>query len=60
MLTKFIHDAHLTYMRNLRRTLRDPIFVIFGLFNPLCFLLLFAPLLQSLSKAPGSRIYSAA
>jgi ABC-2 type transport system permease protein len=40
------------YTYALRGTLRNPIFVIIGLFNPLCFLFLYAPLLQELTKTP--------
>lgn len=53
MLIKLYRDTQLMYMRSLRVTLRNPVFVMFGLFNPLCFLLLFAPLLKSLAQAPG-------
>src|SRR5262249_12043802 len=34
-------------------TLRIPVWVIIGLFQPICFLLLFAPLLDNIAKAPG-------
>jgi ABC-2 type transport system permease protein len=41
------------WLRHARQTWRNPIWVIFGLFQPLCYLLLFAPLLQSLSALPA-------
>ncbi|WP_069803898.1 ABC transporter permease [Thermogemmatispora onikobensis] len=41
------------WLRQARQTWRHPIWVIFGLFQPLCYLLLFAPLLQNLSGIPA-------
>lgn len=53
-LFKFIHDTHLIFSRMLLTTLRNPFrVIIFGLFQPICFLLLFAPLLEKLSAVPG-------
>ncbi len=49
---KVLNDTLLIYRYTLRATLRNPIFVIIGLFNPLCFLFLFAPLLRELSNTP--------
>jgi ABC-2 type transport system permease protein len=36
----------------LQITLRNPVWIVFGLFQPLCFLLLFAPLLEKLTSNP--------
>ncbi len=47
---KLLNDTLLMYSYTMRATLRNPIFVIIGLFNPLCFLFLFAPLLKELSQ----------
>nr|BBH92463.1 transport permease protein [Thermogemmatispora argillosa] len=41
------------WLRHIRQTWRQPIWVIFGLFQPLCYLLLFAPLLQNLKGIPA-------
>ncbi|RAQ98316.1 ABC transporter permease [Thermogemmatispora tikiterensis] len=41
------------WLRHARQTWRNPVWVIFGLFQPLCYLLLFAPLLQGLSRVPA-------
>jgi len=41
------------YTRSLRYTLRNPVYVIFGLVQPLLYLALFGPLLSKLSGAPG-------
>lgn len=49
---KLIRDIQLVYSRSFQVTLRNPVFIIFGLFNPLCLLFLFAPLLESLAKVP--------
>ena len=44
----------LIFSRILLTTLRNPFrIIIFGLFQPICFLFLFAPLLDSLVKVPG-------
>ena len=38
---------------HVRRTLRAPIWLIVGLFQPICYILLFGPLLKSLTNVPG-------
>ncbi len=50
---KFLHDTWLMFSRCVRITLRNPVWIIFGLFQPLCFLLLFAPLLEKISGNPA-------
>ncbi len=50
---KIIRDTSLIFSRSLQKTMRDPVWIIFGLFQPLCFLLLFAPLLDKLSNNPA-------
>ena len=47
---KVLQDTWTIFHYNMRNTLRNPIFVIMGLFQPLCFLFLFAPLLTELSQ----------
>lgn len=55
-----IRDTWLIFVRSLQITLRNPVWIIFGLFQPLCFFLLFAPLLDKLvgnpSFGPGSSL----
>jgi ABC-2 type transport system permease protein len=46
-------DTRLIFLRSLQITLRNPVWIIFGLFQPLCFFLLFAPLLDKLVGNPG-------
>ena len=46
-------DTGLIFLRSLQITLRNPVWIIFGLFQPLCFFLLFAPLLDKLVGNPG-------
>jgi ABC-2 type transport system permease protein len=53
MLTKFLLDTWLIFVSNLRTTLRSPVWVVMGLFQPVCYLLLFAPLLEGLPASPG-------
>lgn len=49
----FLRDTGLIFARSLQITLRNPVWIIFGLFQPLCFFLLFAPLLDKLVGNPG-------
>lgn len=46
-------DTSLIFFRSLQITLRNPVWIVFGLFQPLCFLLLFAPLLEKLTSNPA-------
>lgn len=48
-----MRDTALIFSRSLQVTSRNPVWIIFGLFQPLCFLLLFAPLLEKLSGNPA-------
>jgi ABC-2 type transport system permease protein len=50
---KLIRDTWLLFVRDIMVTLRNPAWLIIGLFQPICFLLLFAPLLEGIAKAPG-------
>lgn len=50
---KFIRDTMLIFASNVKTTLRNPVWVIMGLFQPVCYLLLFAPLLNSVLGVSG-------
>lgn len=50
---KLLRDTSLLFSRRMAATLREPVWVITNLFAPLCYLALFAPLLDDLSGAPG-------
>lgn len=50
---KLVRDTYLIFSRSLQNTLRNPVWILFGMFQPLCFLLLFAPLLDKLSGNPA-------
>ncbi|HEX6384744.1 MAG TPA: ABC transporter permease [Anaerolineae bacterium] len=52
MMIKFISDTRLMFGRSLTRTVRNPMWIIVNLFQPLLYLLLFAPLLEGL-QIPG-------
>lgn len=52
-MSNLILHTRLLFMANLRTTLRSPVWVIMGLFQPICYLLLFAPLLDRLPLAAG-------
>jgi ABC-2 type transport system permease protein len=49
---QFLLEVRLLLGRNLRATLRNPMWIIFGLFQPVLYLLLFEPLLNNLTL-PG-------
>ena len=50
---KLLHDTRLMFIRNMQHTLRSPVFVFVSMFQPLMYLLLFMPLLNSLGGVPG-------
>ena len=50
---KTIRDTWLIYRRSLILTLRQPVWVIMGLFQPILYLLLFGPLLDGATAASG-------
>jgi ABC-2 type transport system permease protein len=50
---KLLRDTWLLFCSSLLGTLRNPVWIIVGLFQPICFLLLFAPLLEPIANAPG-------
>jgi ABC-2 type transport system permease protein len=50
---KLIRDTGLLFGRSLTVSLRNPVWIILGLFQPILYLLLFAPLLDGLKNAPG-------
>ena len=48
-----LRDTKLMFVRNMQHTLRSPVFVFVSMFQPLMYLLLFMPLLNSLGGVPG-------
>jgi len=46
---KLLRDTWLLFVNNLTETLRNPVWVIIGLFQPICYLLLFGPLLEGVA-----------
>jgi ABC-2 type transport system permease protein len=50
---KTIRDTWLIYQRSLTLSLRNPIWVAFGVIQPVLYLLLFGPLLNNIAKMPG-------
>lgn len=52
-MAKLVRDSWLIFGSALRTTLRNPAWVFLGLFQPVCYMLLFAPLLKNLANAPG-------
>lgn len=49
---KLLKDTSLIFFSQLQETLRNPVWIVFGIFQPLCFLLLFAPFLEKLTTIP--------
>ncbi len=52
-MMKMLRDTRLMFIRNLEHTLRNPIFIIVSMFQPLLYLFLFMPLLSGLGGVPG-------
>jgi ABC-2 type transport system permease protein len=52
-VAKLMRDSWLIFVSALRVMLRNPAWVFFGLFQPICYMLLFAPLLKNLVGIPG-------
>ncbi|HEY3992425.1 MAG TPA: ABC transporter permease [Ktedonobacteraceae bacterium] len=50
---KLLRDTWVLFSWSMVAMLRNPIWAMIGLFQPLCYLLLFEPLLQPLSNVPG-------
>jgi ABC-2 type transport system permease protein len=50
---KMLSDTRLMFVRNMQHTLRNPVFIIVSMFQPLLYLILFMPLLSGLSSVPG-------
>jgi hypothetical protein len=50
---KFLREFWLLFKRNVKGSLRNPVWLFLGLFQPALYLLLFAPLLGGLSNVPG-------
>src|ERR1700735_4180972 len=46
-------DTFLIFRRQMRQSLRNPVWVIIGLTQPILYLALFGPLLTHLTSAPG-------
>jgi ABC-2 type transport system permease protein len=53
MKMKLLRDMRLMFVRNVEHTLRNPVFVFASMFQPLLYLLLFMPLLNSLGGVSG-------
>lgn len=51
---KVLRDTWLIYRRSVTLTLRQPVWVIMGLFQPILYLLLFGPLLEGATSAAGA------
>jgi ABC-2 type transport system permease protein len=53
MRMKLLRDTWLMFVRNVQHTVRNPVFVFASMFQPLLYLLLFMPLLNSLGGVTG-------
>lgn len=52
-----LRDSWLVFSRQLTLVIRNPVWVIVGIFQPLCFLLLFGPLLKGVPQLGGANAY---
>lgn len=52
-MVKFFRTIWLLSVAHVRSSFRNVVWVIVGLIQPICYLLLFAPLLENLTKVPG-------
>lgn len=52
-MTRLLRDSWLMFVSQLRISLRNGVWLFIGLFQPICYMLLFAPLLKNLAGAPG-------
>ncbi|MFZ0013439.1 MAG: ABC transporter permease, partial [Acidimicrobiia bacterium] len=50
---KFINETWLVFTRALRLSLRNPVWVIIGIFQPILYLTLFGPLLEPVASTSG-------
>jgi ABC-2 type transport system permease protein len=50
---RFLTDTWLVFSRAIRLSLRNPVWVILGLMQPILYLVLFGPLLEPVASAPG-------
>jgi ABC-2 type transport system permease protein len=50
---KLLRDTSLLFLRSMRATWRSPAWVIIGIFQPICYMLLYAPLFNRLTRVPG-------
>jgi ABC-2 type transport system permease protein len=53
MNMRFTTDTWLVFSRAMRLSLRNPVWVILGLMQPILYLTLFGPLLEPVVSAPG-------
>ncbi len=52
-MAKFLREMGLLFVANVRTSLRSVVWLVVGMFQPICYLLLFAPLLNNLAAIPG-------
>jgi len=52
-MTGFFHDMSVTFRRAMTQSLRNPVWLLFNLMQPILYLTLFGPLLQSVAQTPG-------
>ena len=50
---KTLRDTWLMFQRSVWLTLRSPVWLFFGLMQPILYLVLFGPLLEKIVQAPG-------
>lgn len=49
-MIKFFHDTNIIFKHRMLETIRNPVWVVFGIFQPIAYLVLFMPFLGPLTK----------
>lgn len=52
-MTKIIRDSWLLFLRNAKKNLRTPVWLLLGMLQPILYLLLYMPLLKNLGNTAG-------
>jgi ABC-2 type transport system permease protein len=57
-MTKLLRDTRLIFLSSFKETLRNPVWIIVGMTQPIIYLLLYAPLLENVPGMGGAQAYN--
>ena len=57
-MTQLLNDTRLIFLSSIKETLRNPIWIIVGMTQPIMYLLLYAPLLENIPGMGGASAYN--